>query len=207
MNLLAHALIAYNSLPELSGQCVTGALMADFFKGQALDKYPYGIRLGILQHKAVDSFTDSHKEFVAVRRLIASSGAARLCSGILTDIFWDHILASAWDNYGKPYCELGLHDFCTSVYKKLVGTKEFHSPAFAHACNWITGYSWLEKYKTKEGIIDTLKGVQSRMSGQVDLVASVSLLTAIRAELEGGFRQFWPELIAFSKSWYSAFSE
>lgn len=203
MNLLAHALIAYHSLPDFSGQAVTGALMADYFKGQDLADYPEGIRVGILQHKAVDAFTDSHPEFVKVRSLIANSGAERLCSGILADIFFDHILASRWDKYGRPYCLHSLYAFSRTIYEKLESSKNYHSPRFAIASQFITSQSWFEKYASIDGIKDTLKGVQSRMSGNVDLVSSVKLLDSLGAEMEKVFSIFWPALLAFSRNWAS----
>jgi len=201
MNLLAHALVARATLPDREGQTCSGALMADYFTGERLEDYPEGLRLGIAQHRAVDAFTDAHPAFIRTRRTLAASGAPRFTAGILTDIFWDHVLASEWETYGLPLSSLGLEAFCASVYERLGRTRAHHSPAFARAYEWIVGLSWLARYADVEGVRLTLEGVQGRMSGRVDLAACVPLLEALRAELREGFADFWPELLDFSRAW------
>ena len=37
-----------------------GNYLGDFVKGNQLDKYPKGIRDGILLHRKIDHFTDNH---------------------------------------------------------------------------------------------------------------------------------------------------
>jgi len=200
VNLLAHALVAYATLPDTEGQECAGSLMADYFTGQSLDDYPAGVRAGIEQHRAVDAFTDGHPAFASCRRAISEAGAPRFTSGILADVFWDHVLASDWETHGAPLCGLGLESFCSVVYERLGRAKAWHSPGFARAYPWLVGGSWLSSYARLDGIGRTLAGISSRMSGHVRLEECVAILRRLDAPLRAGFSAFWPELLASYRS-------
>lgn len=203
MNLLAHALLAYATLNDTDGQECTGSMMADFFVGQNAADYPAGIRAGMAQHRDIDGFTDSHPAFATCRRAIAEAGAPRFTAGILTDIFWDHVLATDWETWGKPLCGLDLEPFCAEIYARLSRTKALHSPGFAKAYSWIVDLSWLASYAEIAGIERTLRGLSTRMSGHLDLAASVSLLTQLETPIRGSFAAFWPDLVEFARGWKS----
>jgi acyl carrier protein phosphodiesterase len=201
MNLLAHAILACSTLEDSDGQECTGALMADYFTGQDLLAYPAGIQAGIRQHRAIDEFTDHHPVFKEYRRSIAAAGAPRFTSGILADIFWDHVLASEWDSWGKPLCGQDLEIFCTDVYAKLGKTREFHSPGFAKAYPWLTGMSWLSSYAGRDGIERTLMGLAGRMSGAWVLEGCIRIMDELDGPMRTSFSVFWPELVDYARNW------
>lgn len=201
MNLLAHALLACATLDDTDGQECTGALMADYFSGQALDEYPAGIQAGIRQHRAIDAFTDSHPAFISCRQAIAAAGPPRFTAGILTDIFWVHVLASEWASWGQRLSGLELHQFCDLVHARLGQTREWHSPGFALAYPWITGLSWLSSYAQLEGIRMSLAGISRRMSGRPRLDECVGILVALDKPIRRDFVAFWPDLVAFARAW------
>ncbi|PKL24165.1 MAG: hypothetical protein CVV47_10440 [Spirochaetae bacterium HGW-Spirochaetae-3] len=201
MNLLAHVLIAYATLPDTDGQECTGALMADYFPGRDLASYPRGIRDGLLQHRAVDAFTDAHPAFVSCRRAIAAAGAPRFTAGILADIFWDHVLASEWHVWGRPLCGLGLDPFCREVYGRLSRAEAYHSPGFASVFRFLSNGSWLSSYARLDGIEKTLAGLSERMSGRPDLAACIGILVDLDREIRGDFAEFWPRLLDYARDW------
>lgn len=201
MNLLAHALLACSTLENTDGQECTGALMADYFSGQAPGDYPAGIQTGIRQHRAIDAFTDSHPAFTSCRRAIAGAGAPRFTAGILADIFWDHVLASEWKTWGKGLCGLDLQPFCELVHARLGQTEPWHSPGFARAYPWIVGLSWLSSYARLEGISMSLAGISRRMSGHPRLDESVGILVALDEPIRRDFAAFWPDMVAFAQAW------
>lgn len=201
MNLLAHALLACSTLDDTTGQECTGALMADYFTGQDLRAYPPGIRTGIRQHRDIDAFTDHHPGFMDYRRAIAAAGAPRFTSGILADIFWDHVLASEWENWGKPLCGQDLEPFCAGVYARLGQSREHHSPGFAKAYPWIVGMSWLSCYARRDGIERTLMGLAGRMSDAWVLEGCIRIMDELDCPMRQGFSAFWPELVGFAQDW------
>lgn len=201
MNLLAHAILAYSTLGDTTGQECTGALMADYFTGQNLLAYPPGIQTGIRQHRDIDAFTDYHPVFMEYRQSIAAAGAPRFTSGILADIFWDHVLASEWENWGQPLCGQDLKAFCATVYTRLGQTREYHSPGFTRAYPWIVGMSWLSSYARRDGIQRTLMGLAGRMSGGGVLRGCVRIMDLLDGPMRQSFSVFWPELVEFAKGW------
>ena len=206
MNLLAHALLACSTLEnsnlkDSSGQECTGALMADYFTGQNLLNYPPGIQKGIRQHRDIDDFTDHHRVFMEYRTAIAGAGAPRFTSGILADIFWDHVLASEWETWGKPLCGQDLEPFCAGVYERLDRTRAYHSPGFAKAYPWIVGMSWLSSYARREGIERTLMGLAARMSGAWVLEGCIRIMDELDGQMRQSFALFWPDLVVFAKNW------
>ncbi|MBN2874405.1 MAG: DUF479 domain-containing protein [Spirochaetales bacterium] len=201
MNFLAHALLAHASLADHDGQECTGALMADFCAGCDPEDFPAGIARGMRQHRAIDAYTDSHPEFRACRRAIAEAGAPRFTAGILTDIFWDYMLASNWDAWGDPLAGCGLEDFGALVYDRLGATRAWHSPDFSRAYPWIISTSLLSTYATITGIEKTLAGLSTRMSGGIDLASAVVILVDLEQPIRRYFSEFWPDLIAYAGEW------
>jgi len=201
VNLLAHVLLAYATLPDTDGQECTGALMADYFPGQDMGSFPRGIRYGLLQHRAIDAFTDSHPAFVSCRRAISAAGAPRFTAGILADIFWDYVLASEWDLWGAPLCGLGLEPFCREAYARVGRAGEFHSPGFAAVFRFLSEGSWLSSYARSDAIEKTLSMLSERMSGRPDLASCAGMLVSLDRELRGGFAEFWPRLLDYARDW------
>jgi acyl carrier protein phosphodiesterase len=87
MNYLAHAYLSF----EITDITV-GNMISDFVKGKQKLDYPFAIQQGIVLHRAIDSFTDSH----AVTRQAKSffKEAYGLYAGPLVDVVYDHFLAN-----------------------------------------------------------------------------------------------------------------
>lgn len=201
MNLLAHALLAYATLDDTGGQQCTGAVMADYFTGQRLEAYPAGICTGIRQHRAIDSYTDQHARYASCRRAIASAGAPAHTAGILADVFFDHVLASEWDRWGKPLCALELEPFGERLYAIFDGTRAWHSPIFAQVYPWMRRMSWFSGWAHRDGIQQTLSGLSRHMSGTVDLAESITILDRLDTTIRLDFAAFWPDLVGFARGW------
>jgi acyl carrier protein phosphodiesterase len=87
MNYLAHAYLSF----EITDITV-GNMISDFVKGKQKLDYPIAIQQGIMLHRFIDSFTDSH----AVTRQAKSffKEAYGLYAGPLVDVVYDHFLAN-----------------------------------------------------------------------------------------------------------------
>ncbi|MDX9883206.1 MAG: ACP phosphodiesterase [Prolixibacteraceae bacterium] len=109
MNFLAHLYLSGSS----DGVKV-GNFIGDHVKGKQYLSYPGEIRTGILLHRQIDSFTDNHpivKECADLLRPVF-----RRYSGIVVDLYFDHFLASLWDNYSDQQ----LKDFTRHVHAVLL---------------------------------------------------------------------------------------
>lgn len=199
MNLLAHALLAYAFLPDSEGGETCGSIMADYFSGQRLEEYPEAVARGIVHHRRVDAFTDAHPAFIAARAEV-SEGAPPHSGGVLVDLFWDNVLGSGWDEFGRPLCGLGLGGFTRSVYLRLERSRAHRSPAFAKAAPWLIQGDWLGAYARFEGIEAALRGLASRLPHGAPLAGCARILAERRPAIEVRFRAFWPDLVAFAEA-------
>jgi len=80
-----------------------GGLLGDFVKGLLPAGLPPALASGVALHRAIDSFADRHPAFIASRRRV--SAERRRVSGVLVDLFYDHLLARDWPDYGSGTLE------------------------------------------------------------------------------------------------------
>ncbi len=83
MNFLAHAYLSFDREGILIGNFV-----ADFIKGKELNRYHDEIFTGILLHREIDAFTDSHPLVRAGQSYLRPR--FRHYSTVITDIFFDY---------------------------------------------------------------------------------------------------------------------
>ena len=112
MNFLAHAYLS-NDNPLL----LVGNFMGDFVKGRDLhERFDPGIANGVELHRLIDSFTDSHPVVIESKKRLRES--YRHYAPVIVDMFYDHFLASMWDNYSN----LSLPEFVKRTYDLLKRT-------------------------------------------------------------------------------------
>jgi acyl carrier protein phosphodiesterase len=110
MNHLAHLYLSSDNEEEMVGQFI-----ADAVKGNDFNAYTPNIRKGILLHRWVDSFTDTHE---LVKELRAEyRPKLGLYSGVLIDLVFDYFLAKDFQLHsGKELSE--FQQFTFSVLNK-----------------------------------------------------------------------------------------
>ena len=151
MNYLAHAHLSLQN-----DEIQLGNLMGDFIKGNQFENYSGNIRKGILLHRKIDSFTDSHElVFEAIQYF---KPHFRLSGGIFVDILFDHFLA----NDDRFYNNNSLLDFTTQVNQNVKNNhhllNEKMNTFFGHMIN----YNWLYNYKFIEGLSKSILGICKR---------------------------------------------
>lgn len=198
MNLLAHALLAYAFLPDSEGKETCGAIMADYFLGQRTEDYPQAVARGIVHHRRVDAFTDSHPAFLKARETLFAEAPPH-SGGILVDLFWDNLLASNWDEFGATVCGMDLENFSREIYRRLEQSKSTRSPVFAEVAPWIISMDWFGAYANEDGIDRTLRALSSRLPHGKPLADCARLLRPNKPILERELRLFWPELLVFAE--------
>ena len=100
MNFLAHIYLSQGH-PKVT----IGNFIGDFVKGTQIDRYDDEIRKGILLHRAIDHFTDTHE--IVKKSKDRLRGNFRHYAPVIVDVFYDHILAREW----KKYAQEDLNDF------------------------------------------------------------------------------------------------
>lgn len=90
-----------------------GNFFADGILGNKFQHYNQDIKNGIMLHREIDTFTDSHPVVKKSKQRLHSK--YRLYKGVIIDIFYDHFLAKNWNQYS----EIPLDVYVNSVYKLL----------------------------------------------------------------------------------------
>lgn len=189
MNYLAHIYLSGNN-DELK----IGNFMADSIKGKKYLKYPETIQKGIILHRAIDYYTDTHPTVRAsISRLFETYGHY---SGIIVDIFYDHYLAANWENY----CAIPLKKFTEDFYVLLKENYEVLPKRVKNFMPFMIEANWLLSYASKDGIEKVLQGMNRRTKGKSNMDKAIKELNLYYSEFEKEFESFFADLIRFSKN-------
>ncbi len=193
MNHLAHLFLA-GSTPE----SLLGNLAGDFVKGALGDRFAPAIRDGIIAHRRIDEFTDTHPDAAAFRRVIAVEQGHY--ARVIADMFFDHFLASHWREYSRE----PLESFLESVWSRLDPLFPVMPERLQYVYPRMRDGNWLISYRDLSGIHMALSNMSFRFAHRPHMETSVHLLTEAREELLGHFRRFFPEVIAYANALRSA---
>jgi acyl carrier protein phosphodiesterase len=188
MNFLAHAYLAYPSIP-----LTVGNFIGDFVKGNQLDAYDPDISEGIIMHRRIDTFTDNHPSFKQSRRRIRTQ--YNHYSGVIIDLFYDHFLAKNW----LDYSEVPLNHFTMQLYDIILDHEHIIPEKARYMIPYMVRSNWLLNYATLEGIDRSLKGLSRRTNFKSGMEHACRELQHHYDELEADFRIFFPDIIAFIK--------
>ena len=114
MNHLAHLYLSCDNEEEMVGQFI-----ADAVKGNDFNLYSPDIRKGILLHRWVDSFTDTHDLVKELRAAYRPN--LGLYSGVLIDLVFDHFLAKDFHSHSGRKLE-EFQQFTFGVLNKHEGS-------------------------------------------------------------------------------------
>ena len=189
MNYLAHIRLAGDD-PE----CLIGNFLGDFVKGRLPeDCYTPGIRRGIMMHRRIDAWTDSHEITRECVRLI--SPERRRWGRVILDIFYDHLLAVNWESYSNE----SLRDFLDRAYGIILGAADIFPERAAARIITIIEDGWIEKYRSVSGLSIVFEGMSRRVRRKNPLSGSERELVAHYDEMNGHFNRFFPEILEYAK--------
>ena len=190
VNHLAHVLLAG---PD--DGLVLGSLLADFWRGAPDPDWPPAVRAGVLLHRKIDVFTDSHPDVSAARALFEPPW--RRYAGILLDVYFDHVLARDWPNFGS-----GSLDALSVRIAALLGDHEAWLP---HDLNRFAGYfrahGLFASYAQRDVIERVLAGIGGRLRRLNPLAAAGPLLWERAGALDHAFERFYPQLVTYADQW------
>lgn len=187
MNFLAHAYLSFGHEDILVGN-----FAADFIKGKDFKEFSKGIQLGIILHREIDTFTDTHPLVKTAQSYLRPR--FRHYSSVITDIFFDHFLAKNWGNFSKTSLEL----FVQNTYYLLEKHLKDLPISFGEMYYWMKTQNWLVNYREIEGIQRTLNGMTKRASFDSKMNESVEILLEKEREFELIFFAFFRDLETFA---------
>jgi acyl carrier protein phosphodiesterase len=183
MNHLAHLYLSQHNK-----KMMVGNFIADGVKGNKYLSFEAEISRGIVMHRAIDTFTDSHVIVSHSKSFFREKYG--LYSAVLIDLFYDHFLAKNW----KQFSNLPLLFFAEHAYNVFEKYFDQMPLRYQHMFPYMQKENWLLNYAHLEGIQRSLTGMSHRIKNNPGIEHSVSELRAHYEELEHDFNQFFPEL-------------
>src|SRR4051812_13442546 len=116
MNFLSHLYLSGNS-----EGLIIGNFIADSVKGSAFNNFPEEIQKGILLHRKIDAFTDSHSVVELSKQRLRDK--YKKYSSVIVDIYYDHYLAVNWNDYSSE----NFNFYIQNIYT-LIGRNKHHLP-------------------------------------------------------------------------------
>lgn len=189
MNWLAHVFL---SEPDVEFRL--GNLLADIVRGEELRRMSAAFQRGVRKHKQIDAFTDSHP--LVKRSRARVSVEFRRFSGVLVDVFYDHLLATSWDRYSP----IVLDAFTTKLYADIEASN-IELPSSARVTlDRIIRHDLLGSYRGIEGVERSLRRLSAYLSSrwrrEFALEKGVVDLISQRAGFDADFAEFFPQLQA-----------
>ncbi len=186
MNYLAHI--------YLSGedeQLKIGNFIADSVKGRKFIGFPEKVKNGIILHRAIDTFTDSHPVVKkSVHRLFPVYSHY---SAVIVDILYDHYLAANWDEYSN----VPLEKYVAEFYELLNENFEVLPKRVKQFLPYMIRDNWLLNYATIEGIGKILFQMDQRTKNRSQMQLATKELKLYYSEFEEEFRSFFTDLENF----------
>ncbi len=188
MNYLAHIYLSFGD-----DEITLGNFMADSIRGNKYKHYPERIRQGIILHRAIDTFTDTHPiPKISSKRLHVNYSHY---SRVIVDIFYDHFLAKNFNLYS----EVPLDVYVARFYELLRQNYSFMPPRIQHMMPYLIGDNWLLSYASLEGIASVLQGMNRRTRNLSGMDVAILDLQDHYGKFEKEFADFFEELLLFSK--------
>ncbi len=190
MNWLAHLFL---SEPKVEDRL--GNILADIVKGKDRKKLSPRFNKGIECQLLVDSFTDTHLIVKHSKKII--SPEYKRYSGLLVDIFYDHLLARNWSNYSQFSLSQFNQEIYESFLKNLDGVPEKARKIITQTID----EEWLGSYYHISGIEKALIRIKKRLSPKHnDLFVIEDFIEQIElqySQFERDFKIFFPEIIDY----------
>jgi acyl carrier protein phosphodiesterase len=185
MNYLAHSFLA----GKQAGLQV-GNFIADHIHGSNFSYLPEEIISGVKCHRRIDTFTDEHAKFRECKRLFYD-GFERY-SGILIDIYFDHLLAKNFSRYSA----VPLETYCQKTYSVYQEHLQYFPAASKQFLHYVVCNNIFMAYASQEGIESVLFHMSQRINHGVFLNKSLPLFIKNETRLEENFEIFFEEAIA-----------
>lgn len=186
MNYLAHLALSHDN-----SEVMLGNFIGDFVKGSDYSRYSPTVRTGILLHRKIDAFTDSHPMVKESTALLRESYGRY--AGIITDMFYDHFLAANWNDF---HPQQSLSKFVNRTHRILM-FNYFRLPNdVKKMLPFLIKSRRLENYANMGGLARALN-IMARNTSLPDITTeAIQCLNDNYETFAEHFRTFFPEISA-----------
>lgn len=196
MNFLAHIYLSFGD-----DEITIGNFIADSIRANKYKHLPDRIQKGILLHREIDTYTDSHPiPRVSSKRLHQNYSHY---SRVIVDIFYDHFLAKNW----KQYSDTPLDIYVDKFYDLLEDNFTILPDGTKRMIPYMISDNWLLNYAQMDGISRVLNGMNRRTKNKSKMNFAILDLEKNYEAFEVEFTAFFNELVVFSKQKYTSICE
>lgn len=167
-------------------------MISDYVKGKKKFDYPPNVLKGIMLHRAIDNFTDTHEATREAKKVFRPQ--YRLYSGAFVDVVYDHFLATD----KKYFTESSLFNFSQEVYVHIDNHLHLLVDKFAIMYPYMKEQNWLFNYRHRWGIEKSMGGVTRRAVYINDSKPAFDLFEQHFQLLEECARHFLADVIPFA---------
>lgn len=183
MNYLAHAVLSFRH-----PQILVGNMISDFVKGRKKEDYPDLIKKGIMLHRRIDDFTDSHEATMFAKQFFRPD--YRLYSGAFVDVVYDHFLA----NDNNEFNNNQLMEFSWQTYAVLDQHGIQLPEAFSHMLPYMKKQNWLYNYRYRWGTQNSFGGLVRRAAYLTESKKAFEIFEDHYSELHDCYNAFFPDV-------------
>jgi acyl carrier protein phosphodiesterase len=191
MNYLAHIHLAH-----ATNTSMVGNFLGDFVKGNNLDSLPTELEQGVRLHRAIDTFTDQHAEVRALKQLFPSS--IRRMSGVVIDVYFDHLLCRYWGQYSQAPLVGVLNSFYSTLSSTSLAPHMDPHGVFENVKRAMVKNQWLHEYSNISAIHRAFNQIEKRLGHRVIFAQeSIDFVTDADHQFAKAFEQFYPQLLDY----------
>jgi acyl carrier protein phosphodiesterase len=198
MNHLAHFFLSNNN-----DDLAIGNFVADFITNKELPQYTEGVRNGIMLHREIDSFTDTHpKVKESTKRLHEFH---HKYSPVIVDIYYDFLLGKNWDKFqrgpfpnvsGFPTSRVSLTHFTQNIYVLVKERENELPPNLRKNIHRMIADDWLMRYTTLDGLHEAFTRIEKAAAFPGNFGNAAKHLEEFMPAFDAEFLSFFPDLIA-----------
>jgi acyl carrier protein phosphodiesterase len=186
MNYLAHIFLS-----GTDEAVVIGNFIGDYVKGRDYLMYPPNIRKGLVLHRKIDWFTDTHKIVQQSKKYFAPR--YHKWAGITIDIIYDHFLIKNW----SKFCPVSLDEYKQDIFDVLQKYYPVLPERVKYFVSSFIQNDWIGTCSTQEGIINILYRMSLRTPLPDESAFAAEVLHKYYIQLDSEFMTYFPELIRF----------
>jgi len=183
MNFLAHVYLSGSD-----EQKQIGNFIADSVRGKQYLTYPKSIQYGILLHREIDTYTDSHPIWRKSKKYLVPT--YNHYAAVLVDMYYDHFLAKNWSLYHST----PLAEYVANFYATLQNNVAILPPKVQNFLPIMIAENWFTCYETIDGLKHILTQMDRRTKGLSKMSYATTELLQYYDYFEDDFTLFFKDL-------------
>jgi len=196
MNYLAHSFLSFSIEPVLFGQFI-----ADDIKGNKWQQFDSTIQQGILMHRFIDNFTDSHPLVLELKKQMHPFLGK--FSGVVLDVLFDHVLSQKWQLYSEQTRE----NWINTIYFQLGQRRLEMSEKRKYIIDKMIEHDWMNMYMTQEGTAEILNQMGRRIAFSNTLKDSFDVYIRNEKDIISTFDVFFPQIVSATQLKLDTFAD